>query len=234
MNLTYEEHLANTAGAGTAKAVTIRSCVLEGGIWNSTGSSTDTNAAPGAAIQCLLDGSPRADYVTTVSGRTVLGDGESDVNRAILQPGAQAGCDFLKYGCFTKHVSNGRIDDSGQRGAKNVVVEMKRSRVEGVISSASFSYREGLTEITAANRTELSNITQKAAPTVNNGVIVRMDKDSTWYVTGTSYLTSLELAETSLIRGKGEKRVVMTVDGAETPLVQGRRYTGRIVLSLAD
>lgn len=122
--------------------------------------------------------------------------------------------------------------DSLQRGAKNVVVEMKRSRVEGVISSASFAYREGLTEITAANRTELSNITQKAAPTVNNGVIVRMDKDSTWYVTGTSYLTSLELAEASLIRGKGGKRVVMTVDGAETPIVQGRRYTGRIVLTL--
>ena len=58
-------------------------------------------------------------------------------------------------------------------------------------------------------------------------------EDSTWYVTGTSYLTSLELAETSLIRGKGGKQVVMTVDGAETPLVQGCRYTGRIVLTLA-
>ena len=121
--------------------------------------------------------------------------------------------------------------DKLQRGAKNVVVSLKNTRLEGVISSASFAYREGLTEITAANRCELSNITQSAAPTVNNGVLVRLDKDSTWYVTGTSYITSLELERTSLIYGKGGKRVAMTVDGVETPIQPGK-YTGKIVLTL--
>jgi hypothetical protein len=121
--------------------------------------------------------------------------------------------------------------DALQRGAKNAVIEMVNARVEGVISSASFAYREGLTRITADNRKELSNITQTAAPTINNGVIVRMDKDSTWYVTGTSYLTSLELERTSLIFGTQGRKVRMTVDGVETPIAPGK-YVGKIVLEL--
>jgi hypothetical protein len=121
--------------------------------------------------------------------------------------------------------------DALQRGAKNAVIEMVNARVEGVISSASFAYREGLTRITADNRKELSNITQTAAPTINNGVIVRMDKDSTWYVTGTSYLTSLELERTSLIFGTQGRKVRMTVDGVETPVAPGK-YVGKIVLEL--
>ena len=42
------------------------------------------------------------------------------------------------------------------------------------------SYREGVTRIDQFNRLELSNITQAAAPTVNNGVLVRLDRYSSW------------------------------------------------------
>lgn len=121
--------------------------------------------------------------------------------------------------------------DRLQRGAKNAVIEMINARVEGVISSASFAYREGLTRINSANRTELGNITQKAAPTINNGMIVKIDTNSTWYVTGTSYITSLEIGEHGLIRGFDNKKVVMTVDGVKTEIAPGC-YTGKIVLDL--
>ena len=122
--------------------------------------------------------------------------------------------------------------DAYLRGAKNMLVEMKNARVEGVISSALEAHREGITRIEASNRLDMSNITQTAAPTVNNGVIVKMDAFSTWLVTGTSYLTALELQESSILRGYNGKRLVMTVDGAQTPIAAGS-YQGKIVLSLA-
>ena len=54
LDLTYEEYLANTAGdatgasaEGTTKTVTIRDSVLEGDIWNSTGSSNNKSTLHG-------------------------------------------------------------------------------------------------------------------------------------------------------------------------------------------
>ena len=124
--------------------------------------------------------------------------------------------------------------DKDLRGPKNMLIELKNTRVEGIISSAAQSYREGVKVINQANRLELSNITQTAAPTVNNGVIVRMDRFSSWLVTGTSYITALELGENAIVKGAHGKKLVMTVDGVETPVEWGHSYYGKIVLTLAD
>ena len=78
-------------------------------------------------------------------------------------------------------------------GPRNLGLNLKNAQVTGVISAAHQFYRDGFKEITPENRIELSNITQKAAPAVNNGVIVTLDGQSTWTVTGPSYLTSLTL-----------------------------------------
>ena len=121
--------------------------------------------------------------------------------------------------------------DQKERGAKNLLINMKASRVEGIISSAEAAYREGLTVIDESNRLELGNIKQTAAPTVNNGVILHMDKESSWYLTGTSYLTKLTLEKNALIMPYGGRKVKMTVDGVET-MIQPGSYTGKIVLSL--
>ncbi len=123
--------------------------------------------------------------------------------------------------------------DAELRGPKNMLIELKNARVEGVISSATAAYREGVTVINQFNRCELSNVTQTPAPTVNNGVIVRLDKDSDWYVTGTSYLTSLEIEEGARLLGISQKKLIMTVDGVETELAYGS-YQGEIVLRLAE
>ncbi len=128
---------------------------------------------------------------------------------------------------------NPHVDhDADLRGPKNLLVELKNTRVEGVISSADQAYREGVTRIDQYNRLELSNVTQTAAPTVNNGVLVRLDRYSSWLVTGTSYLTALELAPNAILKGYGGRKLVMTVDGVETAVAPGR-YEGRIVLTLA-
>ncbi len=120
--------------------------------------------------------------------------------------------------------------DADLRGPKNLVLNLKNVRYEGIASSATAAYRDGLTEITEATRYELSCIRQTPAPTVNNGVIVSVDADSSWIITGTSYITSLTLAENGIIKGQSGKKIVMTVDGAETELKAGS-YRGHIVLT---
>lgn len=123
--------------------------------------------------------------------------------------------------------------DKKLRGPKNLALNLKNTRVEGAISSASQTYREGLTWIDEYARLELSNITQKPAPTINNGVIVSLDNDSTWIVTETCYLTGLHLGDHAIMKPQEGHTIQMSVDGKETELCQGGDYTGKIVLTIA-
>ena len=110
-----------------------------------------------------------------------------------------------------------------QRGPKNLLVTMTKAHVTGVISAAVQAYPEGVTELTADNRHDVSNITQTAAAPVNNGVILAMDGDSVWTVTGRSYLTKLTLEPGAKLEG------VLTVDGVVLDAAPGV-YTGSIVV----
>ena len=121
--------------------------------------------------------------------------------------------------------------DKELRGPKNLVLSLHGTRWEGVASAAAAAYREGLTEIGEANRYELSNITQTPAPTVNNGVHVSLDENSSWIVTGACFITKLTLAEHAFLKAPAGKKLVMTVDGAQTDIRPGE-YTGRIELRL--
>lgn len=118
------------------------------------------------------------------------------------------------------------------RGPKNLGVTLVNTTLSGQISSASASYREGVEWINEYNRQELSNITQQAAPTINNGVVVNVDTDSTWFVEGTNYLTKLIVGEHALILPPAGKKLTLTVDGKETTLTQDTIYEGTIVLSV--
>lgn len=111
-------------------------------------------------------------------------------------------------------------------GAKNLEIKLEHATISGAISAANAFYKEGLTQITAENLEELSNITQIPAAPVNNGVIVSIDSESVWNVTKTSYLTKLTIAEGGQVIGAS-----MTVDGLETTIQPGT-YTGMIVLAV--
>lgn len=117
------------------------------------------------------------------------------------------------------------------RGPKNLGLNLKNARVEGVISAASQKYRDWLKVITEDCRRELSNVTQTAAEPVNNGVVVNLDKDSEWTVTGTSYITALSIAPGAVVKAPGGRKLVMTVDGAITPAEAGS-YAGKIALAV--
>jgi hypothetical protein len=118
------------------------------------------------------------------------------------------------------------------QGAKNLGLYLANVQLEGIVSSATQAYREGLFVIEPINRLELSNVTQTAAPTVNNGVVVTLDEKSAWTVTGTSYITGLTLAKGAVLAAPAGKTLTMTVDGVETAVAPGA-YTGKIVLTVA-
>lgn len=113
---------------------------------------------------------------------------------------------------------------------KNLGLTLVDTTITGVISSATQHYREGLTLIDESNRREMSNITQKAAPTVNNGVIVSLDRTSRWTVTGTSYITALELAPGAVVDAPEGKTLKATLDGKAIDLAPGR-FAGKLVLT---
>lgn len=119
----------------------------------------------------------------------------------------------------------------GLQGAKNLDMRVENAAVEGVISAAKAAYKPGLTVITKETCEELGEITETAAPPVNNGVILRLDARSTWLVTGTSYLTALYLEEGAVLRAPDGKRLTMRVDGAERLIAPGE-YGGVIELTV--
>ncbi len=119
--------------------------------------------------------------------------------------------------------------DADLRGPKNLVLNLRNTRLEGVASAAAAAYRPGLTKIEEDTRYELSCVVQTPAPTVNNGVLVDLDRDSTWVLTGDSYITGLTLAEGAIVKAPAGRQVAMTVDDVETAIAPGK-YTGRIKL----
>ena len=110
---------------------------------------------------------------------------------------------------------------------KNLALNLKNTKLEGIVSSATQHYREGLKFLEETIREELSNVTQTPAPTVNNGVLVSLDEKSAWTVTGDSYITSLTLAEGAVVKAPEGKQLEVTVDGKATTLTAGT-ITGKI------
>ena len=117
-------------------------------------------------------------------------------------------------------------------GAKNLDLKVKSASIIGIISAANAYYKEGLTRITKENCEELSNITQVPAEPINNGVIVSIDAKSTWFVTGTSYLTKLTIEEGGKVTGADGKTLEMYIDGEQKDILPGT-YVGMIQLSLS-
>lgn len=79
--------------------------------------------------------------------------------------------------------------------------------------------------IVSKDATALGGLTNTPAPTVNNGVWVKLEQGSNWTPVGQSYLTRLEVEAGSVIRGK------VTVDGQEIVPEAGKVYTGAIVVT---
>ena len=121
---------------------------------------------------------------------------------------------------------------NGMRGDLNMVLNFSSSQATGVVASTLAEHLVGT--INSGNWWELGNITNTPQAAINNGAIVSLTDGSQWTVTGTSYLTSLTLDNTSSVSASGfGKKVTMTVNGAATAIKPGNTYTGAIILSVS-
>ncbi len=125
-----------------------------------------------------------------------------------------------------------RMERFSIQGPQNLGVTLLNTRLEGAISSAKQHYAPQFDYIDDTIRSELGHITQEAAPTVNNGVCVRLEGASKWIVTETSYITALSIGADAEVLAPVGKRLLICVDGAEAQLAPGGEYSGRIVLSV--
>lgn len=80
----------------------------------------------------------------------------------------------------------------------------------------------------------LGDVTVTAEPTINNGVIVRLENGSVWTAKSTSYITGLTVGEGCAVKAPEGKRIVMTADGVVMDIVPGVEYKGAIVIEVID
>lgn len=78
----------------------------------------------------------------------------------------------------------------------------------------------------------LGHLVNTPHPVVNSGVIVFLKNGATWKVTGTSYLSKLDIAADAMVTAPAGYEIVMYVDGVETAIVPGYVYVGDIELTL--
>jgi hypothetical protein len=112
----------------------------------------------------------------------------------------------------------------------NMAVNLNKASIKGVISASESHHPSP--KITVDNNTLFHSITDTVCPAVNNGVIVNLTNGSTWTVTGTSYITSLIIAEGSTVTAPEGSKVTMTVNGVKKEIKAGK-YSGNITLAVA-
>jgi len=120
----------------------------------------------------------------------------------------------------------GGVAPEPEPGGKNLVVALDSARLTGVVTSAWSTHTKA--EIGAEDWRLLGEVTNVPEPAVNNGAILTLS-NSTWTVTGPSYLTALTLDESSAIVANDGK-ATLTVDGIEIPIAPGT-YRGAILVS---
>ena len=113
--------------------------------------------------------------------------------------------------------------------ALNMELSFENARIVGRISAAASKHR--VPRIDKTNCEELGEIDYTPCEAINNGVIVKLGRGTSWTVTGACYLTSLTIDADAVIWGENGAAVKMTVDGVETPIAAGS-YAGKIVLSI--
>ena len=163
------------------------------------------------------------DVFMTVSNMTAIGDFFNGTTNLYANCRGVPAKDLPDFGQIRG------VSGKDLQGAKNLSLCLKNAEITGVISAGKTKYNTSLDVITRQDYRELSNVCFEAAPPVNNGVIVSLDKNSIWRVTGTSYLTKLTIEEGGMVTGADGKAVSMTVDDVPMKIDSGT-YTGMIIL----
>jgi hypothetical protein len=119
-------------------------------------------------------------------------------------------------------------------------VSLENSTVTGAITTATYEHAVGkngeklVMQDSSALYYLIGEVNETPAPTTTaHGATVKLDGKSKWFVSKTSYLTGLTVAEGATVAAPQGGKLTMTVDGVEAPISAGS-YKGKIVLSLAN
>ena len=112
-----------------------------------------------------------------------------------------------------------------------MILSFENATVTGVISMATAAPASGKAP-TQETYQEIGNVTNTVGWTDGqHGLAVTIDSESSWAVTGPSYLTTLNIAEGASIIGPEGRGVAMTVDGNPTEISPGQ-YNGAVLLDV--
>lgn len=123
----------------------------------------------------------------------------------------------------------GGMPGGAAASGKNMVLTFDKADVTGVISATTAKHAKDT--ITAEDYKLLGEVANTPSEAVNNGVIVTLT-NSSWTVTGTSYLTSLTITEGSAVKAPEGSTLTMTVNGVKKPIAAGT-YKGAITLAVS-
>jgi hypothetical protein len=113
--------------------------------------------------------------------------------------------------------------DTSATSALNLGITLNNVTYTGAISSSKASHTKKI--ITPNEYYLIGIVSNEPRPAVNNGVSVTLEGNTTWTVTGTSYLNKLVYGAGCTITGQN---LSAKVDGTVTNLTAGNTYTGKI------
>jgi hypothetical protein len=146
----------------------------------------------------------------------LAGNGYNGTNRASQSAGAATG--------GSAAMGLGGSSPAG----RNLVLNLNQVKITGAITSSTTKHRQET--ISAADYLEVGEVKNTPSAAVNNGVVLSLT-NSSWTVTGTSYLTSLTLDEGSTVSPAKGYKLAMSVNGVATPIKAGA-YKGNIAISV--
>jgi hypothetical protein len=105
---------------------------------------------------------------------------------------------------------------NARTAGQNLVLNFSNSKVDGIISSGTTTHKVNIIlksmkktdadyekdGVKYGNRNNLGKVNTSPSRTVNNGVIVHLDKGSVWKVKDTSYVSKLVVSANSKVEGK--------------------------------
>jgi len=117
---------------------------------------------------------------------------------------------------------------NAQPGGRNLILVLQDATLTGTVTASTAHHSRPV--ITAADYKLLGEVSNSAGAVVNNGVQVELQQ-STWTVTGTSFLSRLIISPGSRVLPPPDQRVRLTVNG-ETRTPAPGDYQGQVVLRI--
>jgi hypothetical protein len=185
-------------------------------------------AGNGILLQAMLNDDPF--MVAMMRGETPPGMSAPPPGTESMMPGAGARFSPDIVATFRNAALAGDVYNA-RTAEGRMSLQLDHASLAGVVSTSTTAHVLG-SEPTRETYREIGNVVNTPQPMgVDGGMDLAVGQGSRWTVTGTSYLTGLEIAEGAVIEGAGGRAVELRVNGRRQRLRAGS-WDGAIVISL--